>query len=155
GISNFNSGPFASNLSKKDDFSVWNIKNFTILPLLCFENFHNYFWRTRISTSKVPVQLTTLQSNEGWVKDKLIRKNLLSYAQIQAKAMGVYVAKSDTAGPSAIIGPDGKIIVSSSEAIVVLDAVIPKLSSNSFYARHGVTPFFIFILLQLLVLMIP
>lgn len=152
GISTFNAGPFASVLSEKRDLSVWTIDEFNILPLLCFENFHNYFWRTRIVNSPGPVQITTLQSNEGWVKDKLIRNNLLSYAQIQAKEMGVYVAKADTAGPSAIIGPDGKVIISASEPISIVKAKISKLKKNSFYSRHGVMPFFLLVLVQLLVL---
>lgn len=153
GISNFNSGPFASSLSRKVDHSVWKINGFTIVPLLCFENFHNYFWVIRLQQAKTAVQITTLQSNEGWVKDKLMRKILLQYTQIQAKEMGVYVAKADTAGPSAIIGPSGEIVKASSEPIAVLQEDIPKLKHNSFYSRHGIFPFLMVVLIQLLVLL--
>lgn len=150
GISNFNNGFFSSSLSTKENNPLWVIKGFSVLPLLCFENFHNFYWQQRIKDQGEVVDLVTLQSNEAWVKDKNFRRIFFNILRLQAKELGVSVAKADTAGPSGLIGPNGEVVSYSEEAVALIPSQVPKLEKNSVYSKFGALPFLVFVLFQIL-----
>lgn len=123
------------NKDKKEDMNtkenkerLFKIKEFSYLPLLCFENFNPNLFR---KSNKI-WSFVTIQSNESWVFNSNMRKYLLNFSKIRAKEFNTYIYKSDTSGPSSIINNKGETIVNIINNKEFFDYSSPKKISNKF-----------------------
>lgn len=143
--------PHSKSLASKNLRTIWDIRTLNTLPLLCFENYHSFFVLQKMQQETSAVDLITIQSNESWVQSNMTRNNMFKFIKLQAKELGVAIAKIDSAGPTALISAEGKVVSKNYYPVEVVTASVNKLENNSFYSRYGAS---IVLILALLLIVI-
>ena len=87
-------------------------------------------------------------SNDGWFGDTVALEQHLDMARMRAMEAGRYLLRTTGTGITAVIDPTGKIRARLPKyEAAYLDALVPRLSGSTFYARYGDAPIVILCLL--------
>jgi apolipoprotein N-acyltransferase len=89
-------------------------------------------------------------SNDAWFGDTIAPHQHLQISRLRAMEARRFMLRATNNGISAVIGPDGALLIVSRQFVPqVIDATVQPLSGETFYIRTGNYPLIIFCLLAL------
>ena len=145
-LNNLNFGQ--GNFKKGNDYTVFNVDNYSFSNLICYESSIPHLVR---KFAKQNIDFITIQTNDGWLGKSSGPYQHFDIARIRAIENRIPIVRSANTGISGLILPNGKTYQEQSlDRLAVFIVSIPILETGSFYTNYGD----LFVLLCLIIFLI-
>lgn len=129
-----------------DNQAPLQINGFSVAPSICYEDAYGQEQRAFLPQAALLVNV----SNDAWFGDTIAPHQHLQISRLRAMEARRFMLRATNNGISAVIGPDGALLIVSRQFVPqVIDATVQPLSGETFYIRTGNYPLIIFCLLAL------
>ena len=131
GIINLFAIPMSDFIPAAIQQNAFNLKDYVLLPLICYEMAYPEFVRSKIEKYSVNAIVTI--SEDGWFGNSWGPHQHLDIARMRAIETGRYVLRATTSGISAVIHPQGKVLAKSPQ-------FKKHILTSKFYSYTNSTP---------------